>query len=146
MPVHTYLFEPGRWRAAGQFIDGAGARTEAEGETEIRHEEERWVVTTVMRGASGGSKTRFDVEPHDGTSPVLEWASASPTMGPVTGTFAVVDDAIVSMYRSRDGGYRGSETYRHLPDGGYDCTGVLLRGRKLLSAWRVRLARVADPD
>lgn len=58
------------------------------------------------------------------------------------GTFTIVDDSIISSYRSQDGGYGGAEYLLRISETVYKSRGVTFKGGEKLSAWAVELRRL----
>ncbi|HEY3346847.1 MAG TPA: hypothetical protein VGK71_04420, partial [Nitrospirota bacterium] len=71
----------------------------------------------------------------------LEWKSFNPALGALKGRFMLVDDSIISHFRSDSGQYSGIEFMVQESPDRYKNRGVLYRGGKRLSAWSVELVR-----
>jgi len=67
------------------------------------------------------------------------WTSSNPALGAMTGRFAVVEDVILSLFRSADGRCSGSECLRQVNIHTYRDRGVLYRDERLVSCWAVHL-------
>jgi hypothetical protein len=69
----------------------------------------------------------------------ISWRSHHPATGALEGVFFVADDAIMSSFRSRDGGFAGSEHMTRLAPERYQARGLFLWGGVVLSAWSMAL-------
>jgi hypothetical protein len=142
--AHTFLFEPGVWTLDGTFWSADGRSMAVVGHTEVSHGHECWMLAGRMRvlatpPADFVSVYRIAVPGHDGRG--YKWMSDDSTLGKLHGTFTVVDSAIISMYRSEQGGYQGTEHLRQVGPDEYDAYGVLLMEDRRLSSWHVTLKR-----
>lgn len=139
---HSFLLKEGLWRSSGEFVDGAGKLTKAEGEAHIRHYPDRWVYEGVMRTATvppAEHRTVYEIQPMPPGNFATPWTSKSAAFGTLNGRFIVVGDAILSAYESATGRYRGQDTILRRDERHYSARGTLLDGGKILSAWSFEL-------
>jgi len=139
---HTFLLEEGLWRCEGEFLDGAGKLTKVEGEAHIRHHPDKWVYEGALRTATTPPvvhRTVYDIQPMAPGNFATPWTSKSVSFGTLHGRFIVVGDAILSVYESATGRYRGQDTLLQRDEKRYSARGVLFDGGKILSAWRIEL-------
>ena len=142
--MHTFLFEPGIWTAAGTFWSADGKPMSAEGRTEITHRPECWLLSGSMRVLCSPPVefvNAYSIEPPSREGAALKWTSENPALGKLHGTFSVVGPCILSVYRCEEAGYVGAEHLAQVDPRHYDATGVLLLDDRRLSSWRVVLTR-----
>lgn len=142
MAEHTFLFREGVWRAQGEYYDGAGTRTEVEGEAHIRHYPDKWVSESVMRTRAAKpveTRSLYDIHPFAPGNLTTSWSSKSASLGSLHGRFLIVGDTILSVYESATGRYRGYESVQRRDKSHYSARGALFDAGKLLSAWAVEL-------
>lgn len=72
-----------------------------------------------------------------------KWTMENPALGKLHGLFSIVGPSIMSMYRSANGGYYGSEHLFQIDEDRYEAYGLLLMEDRRLSSWRVELKREA---
>lgn len=139
----TYLYESGRWFAAGDYYDADDRHFALKGETELIRTDGRWTLGGFLEVQSDPPQ-RFqnDYVIAQGESPcTLAWRSFNPAFGTLRGTFELVGNAIVSNYRSEDGVWSGVETMRQLSDDTCDSVGVAYQNGRRLSSWSVVVKR-----
>ena len=143
--VHTYLLKPGLWRADGEYFDGAGKAYPVEGESRVTHGNALWINDSRMRiaGNEGTSfRNEYRIAPFIGERDFTGWSADHDVLGKLTGRLILVGDAIVSLYRSEDSEYAGTESWLRISSILYRNWGTLFRGSDKLSSWMVRLNRV----
>ena len=143
---HTFLFQPGAWRAAGEYRDASGLAAPVDGDTHIRHEQKRWLFEGVLRVR--GSRpalhhNRYEIEPFSPGARSTHWSSTNPAVGALRGRFILAGDAILSTYASPTGRYRGFECIQKLDEKRYAVRGALLDEDKVVSTWALELVHVA---
>jgi len=141
---HTFLFEPGIWTLDGTFWSADGRSMAVVGKTEITHGPECWLLAGRMRILAAPpvdfvNVYRIEVPGRDQRA--YKWSSDDSTLGKLHGVFSVVGTAILSLYRSEQGGYQGSEHLRQMAAEEYEGFGVLLMEDRRLSSWHVTLRR-----
>ena len=139
---HTFLLKEGLWRSEGEFFDGAGTLTAVAGEAHIRHYPDKWVYEGVLRTKTSPpreSKNIYEIQPFVAGNFATPWTSKSASFGTLHGRFIVVGDAILSVYESATGRYRGQDTILRRDERHYCARGTLLDGGKILSAWSFEL-------
>jgi hypothetical protein len=141
---HTYLLEQGTWLAEGLYYDEAGEAVEVKGRSDISHEGDVWIIDSEMSLATDPPVSfahRYRVGPLAEGAGATTWESESSALGRLNGTFAVVDEAILSAYVSEDGIHWGSECLRMIDKGRYRGHGALFRQGQRVSAFAVDLRR-----
>ena len=139
---HSFLLKEGLWRSEGEFFDGTGTRTSAEGEAHIRHYPDKWVYEGVLRTHSpqpAEHRTVYEIQPMAPGNFATPWTSKSVSFGTLHGRFIVVGDAILSAYASATARYRGQDTILRRGERHYSARGTLLDGDRILSAWSFEL-------
>jgi hypothetical protein len=142
---HSFLLQPGRWIATGRFC-GAGGSHPARGETTVLRDSALWRIKGVMEVLADPPmrmENRYGIRPCNAPDR-LDWVSENPAIGRLTGTFLLLDDAILSEFRSADGAWRGEERLARRSAGRYAAAGRLLAGKYVVSEWRVDLVRLGS--
>jgi hypothetical protein len=143
-PRHTWLLEPGVWTATGLFWEKGEIAHEGRGTSTVRHRDDLWVIEGAME-IFGEPPLRFQndyrISPPKPGAKVLPWQSENPAIGILEGVFVVVDDAIMSSFRSADGAAVGSEHLTWLAPDRYQARGVFLASGVVASAWSMTLLR-----
>lgn len=141
---HTFLYEPGVWTLSGMFWSGDAEGIAVEGRTEISHGRDCWMLAGRMRVLAAPPVEFVNVYTIEtpGRDPLAsKWTSENPTLGRLHGVFAVAGPAILSIYRSEQGGYQGTEHLRQITTDQYEAYGVLLMEDRRLSSWHLTLTR-----
>jgi hypothetical protein len=142
---HTYLFKAGLWRAEGTYFDESGKAYPVEGESRITHRNALWYNENDMK-MSGSEDIAFsndyEIVPFHQDRDLTVWTSSNDALGKLSGEFVLAGDAILSLFRSEDGAYTGTESLLRISDIAYRNWGTLLSGRHKLSSWMIRLNRV----
>ena len=144
--AHTFLVREGRWRAAGEYRDGAGVATAASGETRIRHEAGRWLSEGVMRlerNPPEEQRHRYEIAPLLPGAQSTHWSAENERLGALQGRFVLAGDAILSFYASATGRYRGFESLQQKDAKHYLVRGAMLDQDKVLATWALTLESVA---
>ena len=144
--THSFLFEPAVWTATGTFWRGDGEPMGAEGRTEICHRAECWLLSGTLR-VLGSPPVEFMnaywIEPPGRDGATMKWTSENATLGKLEGTFSVVGNSILSVYRCESSGYHGAEHLGQIDASSYRAEGVLLLKDRRLSSWEVLLKRAS---
>jgi hypothetical protein len=142
--IHTYLFKAGLWRAEGQYYDESGSVYPVEGESRITHRNALWYNESDMRISGSGEigfSNDYEIVPFHEGGEATSWTSTNDALGKLSGQFVLAGDAILSLFQSEDGAYRGTESLLRISDVVYRNWGTLLCGRDKLSSWMIRLNR-----
>jgi len=142
---HTFLLEPARWQAMGEFTGQSGEPAPASGAAVISHGKRLWRNQGVMRIAGDVPleiANVYEIVPFPHGSLWTSWTSHNPSLGRLIGRFVLMRDAIVSTFESEGGAYTGCETLLRVATDAYRCRGVLMRGGVLVSSWALELERV----
>jgi hypothetical protein len=143
--IHTYLFKAGLWRADGEYFDEGGHKYPVEGESRITHRNALWYNESEMKifGSQDiAFSNYYEITPfHEGRD-VAFWTSANDALGKLSGQFVLVGDAILSLFRSENAEYTGTEYLLRVSDIAYRNWGTLFCGPNKLSSWMLRLNRV----
>ena len=142
--AHTFLFEPAVWIAAGTFWRGDGEALEAVGRTEIAHRDQCWLLSGKLK-VLGAPPVEFVhaylIEPPTSAGSAMKWTFETETFGKLSGTYAVVDRSILSVYGCETSGFHGSEHLGQIDADHYATVGVLLQQDKIVYSWAMRLTR-----
>jgi hypothetical protein len=141
---HTFLYEPGIWTLSGMFWSADAEGIAVDGRTEISHGKDCWMLAGRMRVLASPPVELVNVytaEPPRRDALASTWTSENSTLGKLRGVFACVGTCILSLYRSEQGGYYGTEHLRQITADQYEAHGVLLMDGRRLSSWQVTLTR-----
>jgi hypothetical protein len=141
---HTFLYEPGVWTLSGMFWSADGRGIAADGRTEITHREGCWMLAGRMRVLASPRAefvNIYTIEAPDRDALASKWSSENSTLGKLHGVITAVGPCILSVYRSEQGGYQGTESLRQIARDQYEASGVLLMDDRRLSSWHVTLTR-----
>ena len=86
-------------------------------------------------------RNRYEIAPFSPGARSTHWTSENPAIGTLRGRFVLAGDAILSLYTSGTGRYRGFECIQKLDDARYSVRGTLLEEDKVLSSWSLELER-----
>lgn len=145
--MHTFLFSEATWIADGRFVLENGIEAAAHGRTVVRHGPGEWVnegrVVLDLPEGELAIENVYRIEPFEPEDGLTSWSADNPALGRLRGTFAVVDDTILSSYESEDGSARGIESLRRVDAETYRARGCMILDGELASSWSVRLRREA---
>ena len=143
--MHTFILEPGNWTAEGKFWDEMGKEFVTTGETNISHNRLTWKnygTMTIHKDTLVSFENDYEIQPFDGASDTTSWSSKNPAIGNLSGHFAIVGDAITSLYESGDGKYKGHEVMLRKSKTEYTVIGAFYEDKRKLSSWNVQLRKV----
>jgi hypothetical protein len=141
---HTFLYAPGVWTLTGMFWSADGQGIAVDGRTEISHGKECWMLAGRMRVLASPPAefvSIYSIEVPGRDARASKWTSENSTLGKLHGVFTVVGPSILSLYRSQQGGYQGTECLRQITPDQYEAYGVLLMDDRRLSSWQLTLVR-----
>ena len=142
---HTYVLEPGKWKAEGNYYDESGKSILVVGETEISHQKEVWTLDGFME-LQLDEPIRFfntySIIPIETENDFTSWSSENPALGTLNGHFAIVGDTILSSYRSENEQYTGAESLLLIDPKSYKNWGVAFHNGVKLSSWEVYLTKL----
>ncbi|HUK01919.1 MAG TPA: hypothetical protein VLW26_06530 [Steroidobacteraceae bacterium] len=141
---HTFLYEPGLWTLTGTFWSGDGQGIPVEGRTEISHGTACWMLAgrmKVLASPPAEFVNIYTIEIPGKDALASRWSSDSSALGKLHGVFAIVGPTIVSLYRSEQGGYQGTECLRQVSADRYEAHALLLMEGQRLSSWQLTLTR-----
>jgi hypothetical protein len=141
---HTFLYEPGLWTMSGMFWSADGAGMAVEGSTEISHGQHCWMLAGRMRVLASPPAefvNIYTIEIPGRDALASKWRSENSSLGKLHGVFTLVGSSILSLYRSEQGGYMGTEHLHQMTPDQYVADGVILMDDRRLSSWRVTLTR-----
>ena len=85
---------------------------------------------------------RYEIEPFSPGARSTHWSAANPAIGALRGRFVLSGDAILSLYSSPTGRYRGFECIQQRGERNYAVRGTLLDEDKVISTWALELTLV----
>ncbi len=141
---HTFLFQEGLWIASGFYFDEARRLIPLGGEARITHQEDLWLNRSSMRVILESPiefHSDYEIIPFLPDRDYTTWRSLNPALGKLLGRFVVVDDSILSFFRSEDGQITGTEYWLKVDDATYRNRGVLFGGDKKGSSWIAELRK-----
>lgn len=141
---HTFLFEEGTWIAVGAFTDAEGNAAPVRGQSKTIHGPDVWVEESYLELQTDDRieiRNNYRIVPFEKGSDTTTWTSLNPTLGKLSGKFAVVDDSIISSFKSENLVYTGLEFLKKVDDDKYINRGVLLKDGEKFSSWAVELTR-----
>jgi hypothetical protein len=145
MNGHTFLFEPGRWRAKGHYWDDEGKIVPLEGESRVEHGGGAWTLAGQMKlyGQQLEIVNNYAIVPFAEGRRTTTWQAHNPALGRMIGSFTVIADTILSAFTSEDGRFHGSEALIMQSPMHYLSRGVLMKGAAIVSTWSVALQKIA---
>ena len=141
---HTFLLREGLWVAEGDYYDENGNVYSTVGQSETAHQEEVWVNDRIMKvffDEPVAIADRYEIEPFGTGKTSTNWKSSNRLLGNLKGYFILVGDSLLSLFRSEDGRYSGTEWLQMVDEGTYRSRRVLLDGDKTLSSWAMELRK-----
>jgi hypothetical protein len=143
---HTFLFKKGYWQTSGIYTDSDNITNNAEGFSNIVHNEDKWILDSSLQVSDGDNSREitnlYEITPVDEECHTASWFSVNPSVGKLNGLFAIIGDVILSTFSSEDKQYSGVECIIRIDDDNYSIRGVLLYGEKKISSWSTSLKRV----
>ncbi|NLI12930.1 hypothetical protein [Pelotomaculum propionicicum] len=139
---HTFLFTESTWIAKGTYYDEKNNPVEVTGESFITHLKKTWFLNSsmILPGESPTElKNDYEIVPF--AKDVTSWKSVNPALGTLLGSFAVVEDSIISLFSSQKGEYFGTEVLTMINESEYTGKGVLYSPAGKISSWSVKLTR-----
>ncbi|HHU87546.1 MAG: hypothetical protein ACOX86_06410 [Pelotomaculaceae bacterium] len=139
---HTFLFLESTWTGKGTYYDQNGNPLNAIGQSEIVHLKNTWFINSSM-SLSGENpvelKNDYEIMPFE--NDITSWKSVNPELGTLLGSFAIVEDSIISLFSSEKGEVFGSEILTQINESEYSAKGVLYNAAGKISSWSVQLIR-----
>ena len=83
---------------------------------------------------------RYEIEPFSPGARSTHWTSSNPVVGALRGRFVISGDAILSLYDSPTGRFRGFECIQQRDPRRYSVRGTLLDEDKVISTWAMELS------
>jgi hypothetical protein len=110
----------------------------------VRHTPETWWIDGEMEilvEPPVRFQNNYEVAAPRGDTNIVPWRSQNPAVGVLDGTFVVAGDTIMSLFRSEDGRFAGSEHLTRLAPDRYQACGVFGASGKVISSWSIELVR-----
>ncbi len=139
---HSFLFTENTWNASGTYYDENNKPVEITGEATVTHLKKAWFLdcSLVLPGENPVElKNEYEIVPLK--KGVASWKAENPALGTLLGSFAVVEDCIISLFSSQKGDYFGTEFYTKINETEYIWKSVLFSPTGKISSWSIRLTR-----
>ncbi|TLN25425.1 hypothetical protein FDZ74_02385 [bacterium] len=145
---HTFLQDEGVWQVTGEIFDEENQASALHGWIRVQHQVDHWLVAShllLQEKQDQVFQNDFRVEPGDiSQGAALNWTGDDAVLGELRGQFAPLDDAILSLFYSVDGRYRGSLTWLQKDATVYRLWGMLMDGGRRVAAWTMVLTRAEE--
>jgi hypothetical protein len=141
---HTFLLREGFWVAEGEYYDENGNVYSAVGQSETSHQEEVWVnegILKVFFDEPVAIANRYEIDPFGTGKTSTRWRSSNRILGNLMGHFVIVGDSILSLFRSEDGRFSGTEWLQMVDEETYRSRQILLDGDSTLFSWAMELRK-----
>src|SRR5512134_1277267 len=141
---HTFLLADGFWVAEGEYYDRHGNVYSAALQSETAHREGVWVndwILKVFFDEPVMIANRYEFEPFGPGKNSTPWKAVNRFLGNLSGRLVVVGDSMLSLFRSEDGRYSGTEWLQMVGERTYRSRRVLLDGDKVFSSWAMELQK-----
>ena len=142
--IHTFLLKEGFWVAEGEYYDEHGNAYSVVGQLETTHRNEVWIEDRVIKvffDEPVALASRLEIEPIGAGMTSTGWTSRNRILGNLKGRIVIVRDSIMSLFRSQEGRYFGSEWLQKVGEGTYQSRRVLLVGDRVLSSWVMEMRK-----
>jgi hypothetical protein len=141
---HTWLFAPGSWRATGSFWERGEIERAARGSSIVRHTPDAWWIDgeiEILAEHPIRFQNSYKIAAPRGNTNIIPWRSQNPAVGVLDGAFVVAGDTIMSLFRSEDGKFLGSEHLTRMAADRYEARGMLGASGDVISSWSMELIR-----
>ncbi len=142
--IHTFLLKEGFWVVEGEYFDENGNVYSAIGQLETTHQNEIWINERIIRvffDVPVALASKVEIEPIGIGMTSTGWKSRNRVLGNLKGRFVFVKDSILSLFRSEEGRYSGTEWLQMIREGTYQSRRVLLVGDRVLSSWVMEMRK-----
>lgn len=143
---HTYLLEKGNWDVRGHFTNALHTQAEVKGTTRVDHLPEHWTSDSELNlknTALGALMSHYRFAPLEKNADSTTWVAEDPLEGTIRGTLCIVDDSLISTFRSDATNYHGVDVMRKLKDNAYQSRGFVMKDGERLSSWQLSFSRSA---
>ncbi len=144
MKKHTYILEEGVWQTTGRYYDEYENCYQMEAETKTTHNKDEWIHEGTMIIHSPQIlelSNRYEIIPMVNNKSFTNWVQFNPDLGIITGKLMIMENTILSCYRSETGEYTGTEVLIQTSPDKYTNRGFAFRGNEKLSSWSADLLR-----
>ena len=141
---HTYLLAEGFWVGEGEYYDRHGNVYSAVIQSETTNREGVWINDWILKiffDEPVAIANRYEIEPFGPGKNSTSWKAANRILGNLSGRLVVVGDSILSLFRSEDGRYSGTEWLQMVGEGTYRSRRVLLDCDRVFSSWSMELRK-----
>jgi len=144
---HTFLFEEAVWQVQGKYFDAENNEFEMDGMAKISHKQMHWLNEGYMRVHTKEPHDFFnfyEITPFGKETDFTNWESYNPSMGLLKGKYMIIDDTIISSFKSEYSSYSGVEYLKKTDSATYQNRGFSFRGEKKLASWSLTLKKIVD--
>ena len=141
---HTFLLTEGFWVGEGEYYDEYGNVYSAVIQSETTNREGVWIndwILKVFFDEPVAIANRYEIEPFGLGKNSTSWKAANRILGNLNGCLVVFGDSILSLFRSEDGRYSGTEWLQMVGEETYRSRRVLLDGDRVFSFWSIVLRK-----
>jgi hypothetical protein len=139
---HTFLYTENTWSARGTYYDEKNKPVAVTGEYTVTHLKKTWFLDSslVLPGENPVElKNDYEMAPFE--KGVTSWKAENPALGTLLGSFAIVEDTIISLFSTQNGDHFGTEFFTKINETEYIGKGVLYSPVSKIYSWSVRLTR-----
>ena len=141
---HAFLLTEGFWVGEGEYYDEYGNVYSAVIQSETTNREGVWIndwILKVFFDEPVAIANRYEIEPFSPGKNSTSWKASNRILGNLRGCLVVFGDSILSLFRSEDGRYSGTEWLQMVGEETYRSRRVLLDGGRVFSSWSVELRK-----
>lgn len=142
---HTYIMEPGKWTAIGKYYDNSQSYVTMRGEAETIHGKSEWTqIITAQFDMENPLEfcSKYLIKPLEPNVDYTFWRSHNPLFGHILGKFMMIDDMILSSFRSSDQQYTGTECLLRIDENFYKNWGFVFHEANKQFSWSTELRRI----
>jgi hypothetical protein len=139
---HTFLFTENTWAAIGTYYDEKNKPAAVTGEYTVTHLKKAWFLDSILflPGEKPVElKNDYEIVPFE--KGVTSWKAENPALGTLLGSFAIIEDSIISLFSTQKGDHFGTEFFTMISETEYVGKGVLYKPAGKIYSWSVRLTR-----
>ncbi len=143
---HSFLLQPGAWRAQGSYRASGGEPVAATGEIKVIHGPDLWLLDGSLRVETDPPAelaSRYQMQPVAAGAGHTTWRSHNPALGELHGGVTVFPDSLLLHFVGNDHHHRGAEMLLRQGQDTYLSRGAIYAGSEMVGAWEMTLTRMA---